>query len=141
MVKLSFFLTFYLITFSTEAQSRMVSHMEIDNIGQYFESQNDLNEKRACEEFQPTEKQLIQFFNSAKESEESNGLLHDYYSPCYSEGKIKFSDGSTGQWILQSSGLAYVTFSDNNTTYFFYKDNNWYDPFECSYGSDDEAEC
>ncbi|MTD26646.1 hypothetical protein [Erwinia sorbitola] len=134
-------ITLSLILFSTISHGRVVSEIEVKETGIHAIGRNDKYEKKACKVFRPTKKQLIHYFNQAKESEESGKILHEYYSPCLAKGLIKFQDGSSGRWILQSSGFGYVIFSSNQTTYFFHKNNQWTDPYACTYGLSDEIEC
>lgn len=50
---------------------------------------------------------------------------------------MQFTDGSSGVGVLKSSGVASVTWSAGDTTYLISKDNQWYDPYACTYGMDD----
>jgi len=143
MVKMNKFFSglILLCLLSSQAQGRIVSQINIKGIGLQYDGRDDKNEEKACKIFRTTKKQLIHFFNSAKESKESGELLHDYYSPCVSSGSIKFKDGSSGDWTVQSSGLAYVIFSNGESATFFYNHNKWKDPFACTYGLGDEPKC
>ncbi|WP_455811423.1 hypothetical protein [Pseudomonas graminis] len=134
------FLLFYII-FSYPAHGRVVNYLKITETGTHDEGRKDQNEIEACKFFVPNKTQLVNFFNLAKESKEIGTLLHEYYSPCLSTGLIKFTDGSSGSWVLQSSGFGYVTFSNNETTYFFHKDNKWTDPYACTYGLGNDPIC
>lgn len=130
-----------LFTLSFQAQGRVVDYVEIKWVGLHPDGDKDENEKRACKGFRPTEKQIIEFFNKAKESKKTNGLVHDYYSPCSSTGLVKFKDGASGSWAVESSGLAFVTFDNGESAVFFRKDNAWFDPFACSYSPSGEDDC
>jgi len=117
-----------------QTQARVVSEIKIDEVGAYDERRGNKNEEEACKVYRPTEKQMIRFFNLAKESQESGNLLHDYYSPCLTTGKIKFKDGVSGVWTVQSSGLGLAIFDNGDSATFFLKDNQWTDPYACTYG-------
>lgn len=131
-----------LLIFSVSAQARVVSELVVKEIGLHTEGRKDKTEEVACKVFRPTKEQLIRYFNLAKESKESGNILHEYYSPCLATGLITFEDGDSGSWILQSSGFGYVTFSNNETTYFFHNQGNqWTDPYACTYGLSDDPIC
>lgn len=131
-----------LLIFSVSAQARVVSELVVKEIGLHTEGRKDKTEEVACKVFRPTKEQLIRYFNLAKESKESGNILHEYYSPCLATGLITFEDGDSGSWILQSSGFGYVTFSNNETTYFFHNQGNqWTDPYSCTYGLGNDPIC
>lgn len=131
-----------LLIFSVSAQTRVVSELVVKEIGLHTEGRKDKTEEVACKVFRPTKEQLIRYFNLAKESKESGNILHEYYSPCLATGLITFEDGDSGSWILQSSGFGYVTFSNNETTYFFHNQGNqWTDPYSCTYGLGNDPIC
>lgn len=132
---------FIFLTFSMQAQGRVVSHVEIKKTGQYDDGREDKNEVEACKVFRPSKNQIVRFFNLATESKENGNLLHEYYSPCISFGTIKFKDGSKGDWQIQSSGLGFVIFDNGESATFFHKVNQWTDPYACSYGLSDEDDC
>lgn len=132
------FLFFFI---STQAQGREVSQLDVEGIGLHYDGRTDKNEEEACKVFRPTKKQMIRFFNQAKESKKSGNLLHEYYSPCVSTGEVKFKDGSSGHWTVQSSGLGLVIFDNGEAATFFLKDNQWTDPYACTYGLSDEPSC
>lgn len=124
------------------AQGKVVKDIEITEAGTHDEGRNDINEIEACKVFVPKKEQLIRYFNLAKESKESGNVLHEYYSPCLATGLIKFEDGDSGSWVLQSSGFGYVTFSNDETTYFFHNQGNqWTDPYACTYGLGNDPIC
>jgi len=125
----------------THAQARVVSQVDVEGVGLIYDGRNDKNEEEACKVFKPTKKQVVQFFNKAKESKKHGTLLHEYYSPCISLGAIKFEDGSSGRWTLQSSGLAFVIFDNGESATFFHKGNQWTDPYACTYGLGDDLIC
>ncbi|WP_034916300.1 hypothetical protein [Erwinia sp. 9145] len=141
VIKKLFIFLYFSSLFLSYAQCRTVERIDIEAAGIQYEGLNANDEKEGCQEFRPSEKQLIHFFKVARESEESGSLLHEYYSPCISYGTLLFDDGSFGEWTIQSSGLAYVTLKNGKTWVFFHKDNPWNDPFACTYGLDDEPEC
>jgi len=119
MVKLkkSFSVVLFIFFFiSTQAQGREVSQLDVEGIGLHYDGRTDKNEEEACKVFRPTNKQMIRFFNQAKESKKSGNLLHEYYSPCVSTGELKFKDGSSGHWTVQSSGLGLVIFDNGEGT-------------------------
>lgn len=140
MVKLKkFIITLSLLSLSAYTYGRVVSHIEIRDTGVYDELNNEENGKEQCKTFQPSKKQVISYFNSAKESKETNGLFHEYYSPCSATGKIKFKDGSSGTWQLESSGLSFVNFSNGESAFFFNRENKWNDPYACAYGNGEDV--
>jgi len=133
------FWTFMVV--SVHAQARVVSHLEVKGIGLYSDQRNDKDEERACKVFRPTKKQMTRYFNLSKESEESGNLLHEYYSPCLAIGSVKFKDGTSGRWTVQSSGLGIVVFENGKSSVFFHKDNQWTDPYACTYGLRNDPIC
>ncbi|NNS08761.1 hypothetical protein [Erwinia sp. JH02] len=141
-IKMTFYLVLSLLLYiSIQAQARVVSEITIDEVGAYDERRGNKNEKEACKVYRPTEKQMIRFFNLAKESQEIGSLLHEYYSPCLTTGKIKFKDGASGVWTVQSSGLGLAIFDNGDSATFFLKDNQWTDPYACTYGLGDDPIC
>ena len=140
--KKSFSVVLFIFFFiSTQAQGREVSQLDVEGIGLHYDGRTDKNEEEACKAFRPTKKQMIRFFNQAKESKKSGNLLHEYYSPCVSTGEVKFKDGSSGHWTVQSSGLGLVIFDNGEAATFFLKDNQWTDPYACTYGLSDDPIC
>lgn len=137
--KIIAFLTFFL-TALYPAQARTVSHLNIEKTGLLYEGHNEESEKTACKLFRPEQNQLVRFFSLASESKESGTLLHEYYSPCFAVGTVVFDDGSSGRWNLQSSGLGFVFFNTGEQAVFFHRDNQWTDPYLCTYGLSDEPE-
>lgn len=136
-----FFTTPLLIIISIPASGRMVSHIDINGTGLYDNLRKDSNQERLCKGFRPSKKQLTHFFNLATESKSHGTLLHEYYSPCLATGLVQFQDGASGNWTVQSSGLAFVSYDNGESATFFYKDNKWTDPYACSYGMSDEGDC
>lgn len=134
-------LSFFVFLISIQVQARIVSDITIKRSGVQSEGRTDITEVAACKVYQPTKKQLIRFFKLAKESKEHGTLLHEYYSPCVSFGTVKFKDGTSGSWTIQSSGLGTVMFDNGEPATFFLKDNQWTDPYACTYGMSDEIEC
>lgn len=139
--KINFFFICLFIVVSMQTQARVVTEIKIEEIGAYDEGRKNKNEEEACKVYRPTKKQMIRFFNLAKESEKSGSLLHEYYSPCLATGKIKFKDGATGVWTVQSSGLGLAIFDNGESAVFFLKDNQWTDPYACTYGLGDDPVC
>lgn len=131
----------FFIFISTSAQGRVVSYIEINGTGLYDNLRKNVNQERLCKGFNPNKNQLTNFFNLAKESTSHGTLLHEYYSPCMATGSIKFKDGSSGKWTVQSSGLAFVSYDNGESATFFYKANKWTDPYACSYGMSGEDDC
>lgn len=125
----------------THTLGRVVSYVDVEGVGLIYDGRNDQNEEEACKVFKPTKKQVVRFFNMAKESIKHGTLLHEYYSPCISLGAIRFEDGSSGRWTLQSSGLAFVIFDNGESATFFHKKNQWTDPYACTYGLGDDLIC
>ncbi|WP_456308990.1 hypothetical protein [Serratia proteamaculans] len=126
---------------SMQVQGRVVSDIDIKDVGQQSQGREDKSEEEACKVFIPTKKQMIRFFNLAKESKKSGGLLHEYYSPCVSSGSVKFKDGSSADWTVQSSGLAFAILNSGESVVFFLKDNKWTDPYACTYGLGNDPIC
>lgn len=131
----------FILLWTNQSQGRVVKNIVIEETGRHDEGRKDLNEEKECRSFKPNKKKIFIFFNRAKESSESGELVHKFYSPCLATGLVDFTDGSSGNWVLLSSGFGYVTFKDKLTTYFFNKDNKWNDPFACTYGLGDEPKC
>ena len=129
------------VFFSNQVNGREIIDIKVKDIGQYDEGRGYKNERESCKHFRPTKKQIISFFNIAKESKESGNLLHEYYSPCLSSGTIKFKDGSSGDWTVQSSGLAFAILDNGESLVFFHKDNQWTDPYACTYGLGNDPIC
>ncbi len=121
--------------------AREILDVRIKSTGLNDESLNDEHEERACKKFKPTKSQVLRFFKRAKPPEDKSKLLHERYSSCAAEGTIRYTDGSSGQWVLFSSGMAYVTFGDGVVIDLFYRKNGWHDPYACTYGLGDEPEC
>lgn len=126
---------------SMQVQGRAVSDIDIKDVGQQSQGREDKSEEEACKVFIPTKKQMIRFFNLAKESKKSGSLLHEYYSPCVSSGSVKFKDGSSADWTVQSSGLAFAILNSGESVVFFLKDNQWTDPYACTYGLGNDPIC
>ncbi|MBP2153458.1 hypothetical protein [Erwinia rhapontici] len=136
-----FIVLFSFFIISSQAQGREVSQLDVEGIGLHYDGRKDKSEEEVCKAFRPTKKQMIRFFNHAKESKKSGNLLHEYYSPCVSTGELKFKDGSSGHWTVQSSGLGLVIFDNGEAATFFLKDNQWTDPYACTYGLGDDPIC
>lgn len=139
MVNRKLLTTLILATISTSVSSKDVNNVEILSIGIAYEGHSE-TEKEGCKLFRPTKEQIINFFKNAQEPEYGGSVEHKYYSPCISTGTVTFTDGTSGEWTIQSSGFGYATFGDKKSINFFYKDNNWVDPFQCAYASGDEVE-
>ncbi|MBO9649389.1 MAG: hypothetical protein J7605_12820 [Variovorax sp.] len=120
--------------------ARTVLNLQIETTGQSDESLQNEAAARACRKFRPTQNQLVQFFNRAYAVEAAK-IMHDRYSPCYATGKLRFSDGYFGEWVMYSSGVARFTFNGGDVVYLYHRGNRWYDPNACTYGLADEGEC
>jgi len=129
---------FLFFIFSNLAYSKGVRNIEVNKVGGVYEG-HSITEKKGCKLFRPTKEQVINYFNKAKELKYGGSIEHQYYSPCIATGIVTFKDGTTGKWTIQSSGFGYGTFN-NEAMNFFYKDNEWNDPFKCSYAMGDESE-
>lgn len=126
---------------STSLHAHPVERLTITAVGLTDESLKDENARRACRKFRPTHRQLVSFFTRAKPPQNLGALLHERYSACAAEGWIKFRDGTSGQWVLKSSGVAWVIFDGGETLHLFRRRNRWHDPYACTYGLGDEGEC
>lgn len=96
-----------LLLLVSPVQARVVSQLAIQKIGLYDAGPHD--EKRACETFHPTKKQLVRYFALAEERQArkiKNRLMRDDYSPCLASGMIECEDGTTAAWTLQSFSAA-----------------------------------
>lgn len=89
-----------------------------------------------CKQFIPTPDQTRSYFSKAYPVN-TRWSINTYYSPCYAEGTIEFSDGNRGTWILKSSGIGGIDWEQSGSVTLFHGKNPWYDPFEGMYGEDD----
>lgn len=140
MVNNKYLLLLLIFLLPHSMQARVVKNIVIHEVGTTGSNVTDKNEINACKKFIPNKKQIINYFSHAEESKEKS-WLHEYYSSCVAYGNIEFKDGLSGKWLLLSSGVGYVTLPDGSSINFFYKNNNWEDPFACTYGLGDEPEC
>ncbi|WP_261640474.1 hypothetical protein [Erwinia mallotivora] len=103
-------------------------------------SLKDENIKKECKKFQPTRKQILDFFNKAPPVE---GFVvnEDRYTPCFSTGKLIWNDGTSAEWSLYSSGTASLLLDNGETIHLYQRNYRWFDPTECTYGLGDEGEC
>ncbi|WP_124471011.1 hypothetical protein [Burkholderia ubonensis] len=113
--------------------------MKAVEIREYGKSR-DVAAVNACKKFQPTVKQVGNFFLKAYPVE-GYMFSHERYSSCYAKGTLKFDDGSSGTWELSSSGVATFIFTRGDVVTLYYKNNKWYDPFACTYGLGNVGEC
>ncbi|MGV3345038.1 hypothetical protein ACGVWS_04580 [Enterobacteriaceae bacterium LUAb1] len=125
--------------FSSLAWSDKVTNIEIEESGISYEGHSKV-EQEGCKLFRPTKEQMINYFNKASELEYGGSTEHQYYSPCIATGTVTFKDKTSVKWTVQSSGFGYGTFSNKKFINFFYKDNQWVDPFQCTYAMGDEPE-
>lgn len=135
-----FIIALFLVV-SIPTQARVVGDINVARVGAQESGRKDENEREACKVYRPTKQQLVRYFNLALESQESGNLLHEYYSPCIATGKIKFEGGASGVWTVQSSGLGIVIFENGKSAVFFHKDNQWTDPYACTYGLGNDPIC
>jgi hypothetical protein len=140
MVRLIFALSI-IFMYSHQTSARTVESMELKEVGLNSRAKEHPGEIDMCKDFRPTKEQIINYFNSARKLSEDETLLHEYYSPCVAEGYVKFKGNLNGEWILQSSGLAYMLTDKKKTIVFFLKDNKWEDPYACMYGLSGEDSC
>ncbi|WP_455815182.1 hypothetical protein [Pseudomonas graminis] len=133
---MAFFVIYFLSGFS---YAKEVKNIEFLKYGIAYEGRSKV-EQEGCALFRPTKEQLVEFFEKARELEYGGSIAHQYYSPCIATGTVSFKDGTSGRWSIQSSGYGYATLNNNKPMDFFYKDNKWYDPFECTYAMGDESE-
>lgn len=90
-----------------------------------------------CRSFRPTLDQVRAYFSKAYPVDRY-WSAQTYYSPCYAEGTIEFSDGNRGTWILKSSGIGGIDWEQSGSVTLFHGKNPWYDPFEGMYEDDSD---
>ncbi|BCQ35017.1 hypothetical protein [Pantoea agglomerans] len=117
----------FLLLVPVFTQAREVSQINIVKTGAYDSEGRYEYEKEGCKTFNPTKEQLIHYFTKAEESDASGEWMNEYYSPCVASGTITFKDSSSGEWIIHSSGLGWVDFTEGKRKYFYYIDNAWED--------------
>jgi len=115
--------TFLLPTFSA---ARGIKELSIIKIGRSLES-DDVSVQQ-CKLFRPTLNQVRQYFIKAYPVPRVV-TADTYYSPCYAEGNIKFTDDLSGTWRLYSSGAAGLTWALGGGVNLLYRRNDWKDPF------------
>lgn len=135
-----FIISLFLVA-SMQTQARVVDDINVERVGAQESGRKDENERETCKAYRPKKEQLVRYFNLGRESQESGNLLHEYYSPCIATGTIKFKDGASGVWTVQSSGLGIVIFENGKSSVFFHKDNKWNDPYACTYGLGNDPIC
>ncbi len=131
---------FALLAVATPVEARTVKTLRIESTGLTDETMKDEVAARACKSFKPTKRQVVDFFNKAYPVE-SYVLSQQRYSPCQAVGVLTFSDGSRGDWVLYSSGVAVFTFDRGDVVHLFNKPNRWHDPNACTYGLGEKGEC
>ena len=122
------------------SQARTINSITIESVGQALSGIKDVYTAKECKKFKPTIKQIKRFFTKAYPT---TGYMRseERYTPCYASGKIEFSDHTSAEWDLYSSGVAQLRFSQENQMLLYNKKNAWYDPTTCTYGmSTDEAD-
>jgi len=122
--------------FCSSSQARGVKAIEIIESGRSREG----DAVDVCRKFRLTVEQVRNFFSRAYPVE-GYMFSHERYSSCYASGTLKFDDGSSGKWDLSSSGVATFIFTRGDAVTLYYKNNNWHDPFACTYGLGDFGEC
>lgn len=123
---------------SIRAPARTVSKVVVESVGQ-----SDIKEdppSEGCKAFQPTVKQVREYFKNAYPVPANFGA-HERYSPCYAKGTVEFSDKTSGTWKLSSGGTSTLLWSSGDAVTLFYRAYKWNDPFACMYGLGDEDGC
>ncbi len=143
MVNIKKYLSLLLLIFLTAACSqkgKVKTLTDIDKGQTVSWSLKDENIKKECKKFQPTRKQILDFFNKAPPVE---GFVvnEDRYTPCFSTGKLIWNDGTSAEWSLYSSGTASLLLDNGETIHLYQRNYRWFDPTECTYGLGDEGEC
>lgn len=108
-------------------QAREVKQLKIVKAGAYDSEGRAEYEKEGCKTFTPSKRQLVNYFTQAEESDSNSAWINEYYSPCVASGTITFRDGSSGEWVIHSSGLGWVDFTQGKRKYFYYINNQWED--------------
>ena len=126
---------------SHQVGARTVEQVEITEVGINSRAAKNPNEIDMCKDFRPTKEQMVNYFHSARELNEDETLLHEYYSPCIAKGNVRLDGNIKGEWTLQSSGLVYILTDKKKNIVFFLKDNQWEDPYACMYGLSGEDSC
>ncbi|HED3890669.1 TPA: hypothetical protein R4229_003084 [Morganella morganii] len=137
MVKKRYFLLFIIAFIPNIMNAIAIKNIAIKDTGVTVTEKPSEGEVNACKRFVPNKNQLLNFFKSAEEAEYDK-WMHEYYSSCISTGSVEFENGTSGDWVIQSSGIASVIMNDGSSAYFFYKNNEWDDPNACTYGLGDE---
>jgi len=132
----------FLFIMPLQADEIKVSSLIFQITGFSDKDRNDKNEEVACTFFKPTQQEVIDFFNISRTDVDKDKLIHERYSPYKSAGLITFENGSSGEWVLQSSGVGRIFFdSTKEIIYFFHKENKWTDPYVCTYELGDDPIC
>lgn len=112
--------------FPALSSARGVDEVTITVVGKSLE--NDDASIEQCKLFRPTVKQVRLYFSKAYPVPPVV-TADRYYSPCYAEGRVTFSDGLSGTWRLYSSGAAGLNWMDGGGVNLLYRKNQWRDPF------------
>lgn len=129
-----------LYAFPAAGAERTVTSVVIEESGLNIQP-GDASLSEGCKSFRPTVAQIKRYFSRAY-AIDAGPYMHERYSPCYAIGKVKFSDRTSGEFQLRSSGIASLTWSyGGRSVDLLYKRNKWHDPFACAYGLGDEPEC
>ncbi|MFC0140361.1 hypothetical protein ACFFJN_09940 [Erwinia mallotivora] len=127
MVNIKKYLSPLLLIFLTAACSqngKVKTLTDIDKGQTVSWSLKDENIKKECKKFQPTRKQILDFFNKAQPVE---GFVvnEDRYTPCFSTGKLIWHDGTSAEWSLYSSGTASLLLDNGETIHLYQRDYRW----------------
>jgi hypothetical protein len=125
-------------TLPVHVMSRTTSAVQIEEIGASRYPDKESVEK--CQTFTPTLKQVTHYFDNAYPVEADVALL-ERATPCYATGSLRFNDGTSGAWVLFSSGTASFTFQRGDHVTFYYPHIPWYDPTNCTYGQEEKKKC
>jgi hypothetical protein len=107
--------------------ARDVNQVTITEVGKSLE--NDEASIEQCKSFRPTVKQVRLYFSKAYPVPPVV-TADRYYSPCYAEGRVTFSDGLSGTWRLYSSGAAGLNWTLGGGVNLLFRKNEWRDPFD-----------
>lgn len=65
-----------------------------------------------CSEFKLTERQVRRYFRNAKSVSENDAHYTLDWSPCYTSGKMEFSDGRHGIWSINQFRMGTLVMSN-----------------------------
>ena len=114
------------------SQARSIKSITIQAVGQFLDEGKGVDAATECEKFKPTANQIERFFTRAFPA--TDYLRSEKrYTPCYAMGKMTFGDNISADWILYSSGVAQLLFSQEYKILLCYKKNAWFDPTANTY--------